>query len=600
MSQSITSIRYEWKAIPWKKLQVKVFKLQKRIYQATRRGDVKLVHRLQRLLVKSWSAKCLAVRKVTQENQGKKTAGVDGVKSLNPAERLKLVNRLEVKASGKATRRVWIPKPAKDEKRPLGIPVMEDRATQALLKLALEPEWEAKFEPNSYGFRPGRSAHDAITAIHTAICQKAKYVLDADIAQCFDRINHSKLLEKLNTFPMFERVIRDWLKSGVIDQGELYPTEEGTPQGGVISPLLANIALHGLETTIVNAFPEKRQVDGKWHLWKPQVIRYADDFVILHPDRQAVEQCQRIATEWLKELDLELKPSKTRITHTLEVIEGNKEAGFDFLGFNIRSYPVGKTHCGKNNGIKTGFKTLTKPSKEKVKAHYRQISDYIEQMRGAPQEALIRDLNPIIIGWSNYYSSAASKETFSKLDMKIYRKLFYGWAKFRHPKNSNYWIANKYWLIDKGLGWNFGANHTLILARHSNIKIERHIKVKGTASPYDGNWTYWSQRKGAYPGISQTVGMTLRKQKGKCAECGLYFLPDDRVEIHHIDGNYRNRRKENLTAVHGHCHDRIHQGQGNLSSQISTHDKGQPGEEPDERKLSRPVLKPSRKGDLPA
>ena len=196
MSQSLT-IRYEWKDLPWKKIQVKIFKLQKRIYQASLSGNVKKVHRLQRLLTKSWYAKCLAVRRVTQENQGKKTAGVDGIKSLTPKQRIEMVNTLEIKASGLPTRRVWIPKPGKDEKRPLGIPVMRDRATQALLKLALEPELEALFEPNSYGFRPGRSTHDAVEAIHTAICQKAKYVLDADIAKCFDKINHQKLLLKL-------------------------------------------------------------------------------------------------------------------------------------------------------------------------------------------------------------------------------------------------------------------------------------------------------------------------------------------------------------------------------------------------------------------
>ena len=198
------------------------------------------------------------------------------MKSLTAKKRLKMVKELEIKSSGLPTRRVWIPKPGKEEKRPLGIPVMKDRATQTLLKLALEPEWEAKFEPRSFGFRPGRSCQDAIEAIFTAICQKAKYVLDADIAKCFDKINHQKLLEKLNTFPTFERVIRNWLKSGVIDQGNLFPTEEGTPQGGCISPLLANIALHGLETTISNAFSAKMKIDGKWHLWKPQVIRYAD------------------------------------------------------------------------------------------------------------------------------------------------------------------------------------------------------------------------------------------------------------------------------------------------------------------------------------
>ncbi len=226
-------IRYEWKDLPWKKIQVKVFKLQKRIYQASLSGNAKKVHRLQRLLTKSWHARCLAVRRVTQENQGKKTAGVDGIKSLTPKQRLEMVDTLEIKASKLPTRRVWIPKPGKEEKRPLGIPVMKDRATQALLKLALEPEWEAKFEPHSYGFRPGRSTHDAVVAIHTATCQKAKYVLDADIAKCFDKINHQKLLQKLNTFPTFKRVIRDWLKSGVIDQGKLFPTKEGTPQGGV-------------------------------------------------------------------------------------------------------------------------------------------------------------------------------------------------------------------------------------------------------------------------------------------------------------------------------------------------------------------------------
>ncbi|NJL56569.1 hypothetical protein HC928_16430 [bacterium] len=233
MSQSFNTVRYEWKDIPWKKIQVKVFKLQRRIYRASLSGDVKQVHRLQRLLMKSWYAKCLAVRRVTQDNQGKKTAGVDGVKSLTPLQRIELVSSMEIKPGSKPVRRVWIPKPGKDEKRPLGIPTMHDRALQALFKMALEAEWEAKFEPNSYGFRPGRSAHDAIEAIFTAIAQKSKFVLDADIAKCFDKINHKELLRKLNTFSLMERVIRGWLKAGVMDGGNLFPTPEGTPQGGV-------------------------------------------------------------------------------------------------------------------------------------------------------------------------------------------------------------------------------------------------------------------------------------------------------------------------------------------------------------------------------
>src|SRR4028118_1175721 len=241
---------YEWNDINWRKLERNVFKLQKRIYQASNRGDVKLVRKLQKLLISSWSAKALAVRRVTQDNQGKKTAGVDGVKSLSPKQRLDLIPKIHLGTKARPTRRVWIPKPGTQEKRPLGIPTMKDRALQALVKLALEPEWEARFEPNSYGFRPGRSCHDAIEAIFTVTAQKAKYVLDADIAKCFDRINHKALLEKLNTFPTIRRQVRAWLQAGVMDGKELFPTREGTPQGGVISPLLSNIALHGMEYRI--------------------------------------------------------------------------------------------------------------------------------------------------------------------------------------------------------------------------------------------------------------------------------------------------------------------------------------------------------------
>src|SRR4028118_2053007 len=240
----------EWHKIDWRKLERRVYKLQKRIYRASQCGDVKAVRRLQKTLMKSWAARVLAVRRVTQDNTGKKTAGVDGIKSLSPAARLKLVNNLKLGTKASPTRRVWIPKPGTDEKRPLGIPTMKDRALQALVKLALESEWEARFEPNSYGFRPGRACHDAVAAIFDSIRYKAKYVLDADIAKCFDRINQEKLLEKLNTFPTLRRQVRSWLKSGVMDGKELFPTSEGTPQGGVISPLLANIALHGMEERI--------------------------------------------------------------------------------------------------------------------------------------------------------------------------------------------------------------------------------------------------------------------------------------------------------------------------------------------------------------
>jgi len=236
---------YDWNTIPWAKAERAVFKLQKRIYQASQRGDTHTVHQLQRLLMTSWWACLLAVRRVTQDNQGKKTAGIDGVKNLPPPQRLLLAQQLQaapLRPKSPPVRRVWIPKAGTTEQRPLGIPVMEQRARQALVKLALEPEWEAKFEPNSYGFRPGRSAHDAIEAIFASIHTQAKFVLDADIAKCFERINHTALLAKLRTFPKLRRVIKVWLKAGVMDGQELFPSMAGVPQGSVISPLLANVA----------------------------------------------------------------------------------------------------------------------------------------------------------------------------------------------------------------------------------------------------------------------------------------------------------------------------------------------------------------------
>src|ERR671932_9493 len=233
MSKTLSNQMVEWHSINWRKLERRVYKLQKRIYRASNRGDVKAVRRLQKTLMKSWSARALSVRRVTQDNTGKKTAGVDGVKSLSPAARLKLVNNLKLGSKVSPTRRVWIPKPGTQEKRPLGIPTMKDRALQALVKLALEPEWEAKFEPNSYGFRPGRSCQDAIEALFNSIHQQPKYVLDADIKGAFDHINQEELLRKLGTYPAVRRVVKQWLKAGAIDNGVFEPTQAGTPQGGV-------------------------------------------------------------------------------------------------------------------------------------------------------------------------------------------------------------------------------------------------------------------------------------------------------------------------------------------------------------------------------
>jgi RNA-directed DNA polymerase len=243
---------------------------------------------------------------------------VDGVKSLTPKQRINLVSKLKLTGKAKPTRRVNIPKPGTTETRPLGIPTINDRALQALVKLALEPEWEAKFEPNSYGFRPGRSCHDAIGAIFTSISLKGKYVLDADIAKCFDRIDHKALLSKIHTYPTLSRQLKMWLKAGYCMGNELFPTNDGTPQGGVISPLLANIALHGMEER-VKQYAETLKGKKRDNRNSLSLIRYADDFVLIHEDLNVVKKCQEIIAEWLRDMGLELKPNKTKLTHTLNL-----------------------------------------------------------------------------------------------------------------------------------------------------------------------------------------------------------------------------------------------------------------------------------------
>ena len=583
-----------WSSINWKMLEKQVFRLQKRIYRASQNGNVKLVHSLQRLLVKSYYGKLLASRKVTQDNQGKKTAGVDGVKSLTPKQRLEMIGHLKLKGKCKPTRRVNIPKP-NGETRPLGIPCMEDRIKQCLVKLALEPQWEAKFEPNSYGFRPARSAHDAIGQIYNSINKQPKYVLDADIAKCFDKIDHEKLLTKLETYPRLRREIKSWLKSGYMDGKELFPTNEGTPQGGVISPLLANIALHGMEI-------ELKKYARTWKGRKDRneqslsIVRYADDFVILHKDIKKIVQCKEIIENWLKELGLELKSSKTRISHTLDEYEGN--TGFDFLGFNIRQYKVGKMHTGTNaHGASLGYKTLIKPSKEKIKSHLKKTGNIIRKNKSSTQMALIKELNPVIRGWANYYSSVCSKEIYSKCDHILYQQLK-RWAERRHPHKTKSWIVNKYWQNYEISTWVFSTRdgNGMRLLNHDKTEIKRHTKVKGEKSPFDGDWIYWTTRIGKHPEVSTRMGTLLKKQKGKCNHCRLNFKSDDLLEIDHIVPKSKGGKDwyKNLQVLHRHCHDDKTATDGSLNR---TYDKGFIREEPCEVKVSRTVLKTSQSGD---
>ncbi|AVH64099.1 RNA-directed DNA polymerase [Nostoc sp. 'Peltigera membranacea cyanobiont' N6] len=560
-----------WKDINWRKAERYVFKLQKRIYAASRRGDVKRCRKLQKTLMRSWSNRVLAVRRVTVENQGKKTAGVDGIKSLPPKARFELARQLKLTGKSKPTRRVWILKPGREEKRPLGIPVIYDRALQAVAKAALEPEWEAVFEPNSYGFRPGRSCHDAIRQIKLCIQGKAKYVLDADIAKCFDRINHEVLLQKLNIKGKVRQQIKAWLKSGVVDQGAFTATSEGTPQGGVISPLLANIALHGMEERIKQEFPRMSYTQREtWYHKKgtnflpPNIIRYADDFLILHENKAVVQRCREIISEWLSGIGLELKPEKTRLTHTFnpELSEDGK-AGFDFLGHHIRQYPAGKYRSNINaKGTKLGFNTLITPSAKASKAHLEEVRRIITKNRSSSQAALIKDLNPVIRGWTSYYSHSDSQTVgeLAKQDHLTYLKLR-RWAKRRCGNINDGHI--KYWITIGDNNWVFatreGTANPLRLLTHKEFSCSStdYVKVKGDKSPYDGDLVYWSSRLGTHPQMPNRKAKLLKKQKGKCPWCGLSFQEWDVLEVDHkIPRALRGKDEyKNLQLLHRHCHD---------------------------------------------
>jgi len=548
-----TTPGYEWKALPWQQLERDVFKLQKRIFRASQRGDRRTVHRLQRLLTQAGAARCLAVRKVTQDNRGKRTAGIDGVKHLPPAQRLALAAHLPIRPTGRAVRRVWIPKPGTPERRPLGIPTLRDRAAQTLVRLALEPEWEARFEPNTFGFRPGRSAHDAIEMLFTALCKKPKYVLDADIAACFDRIDHTALLAKLRAAPTLRRAIHGWLKAGVVDGAARCPTEAGTPQGGPLSPLLANIALHGLATHLRAAFPRDRYTKGRIDGgWQPVVVRYADDFVVLHEDLQVIEQARQLAAQWLANVGLELKPEKTRITHTLTPHAGH--VGFDFLGFTVQQYRVGYHRSG---ALRLGFKTWITPSRLSQQRHYAALAEAVRRHCTATQAQLIGALNPLIRGWAHYHAGVVAQRVFNQMDHRLFGRLL-RWARRRHPRKSAAWVVRRYWHPRGANHWGFGPPDGPYLASHARTPIRRHVLVRRDASPYDGNWPYWARRLGRHPELPASKATLLQRQQGRCAWCGRYFTElGDLMESDHRLPRSRggSAAASNRQLLHAHCHD---------------------------------------------
>jgi RNA-directed DNA polymerase len=499
-----------WSSIDWPAVERSVRRLQERIFRASQNDEPAQVKNLQKLLVRSSSAKLLAIRKATQINRGKRTPGIDGVVCHVPPRRLAMFRKgLSLKGyRPKPVRRVYIPK-ADGKERPLGIPTMLDRVMQALVKLALEPEWEPHFEANSYGFRPGRCTMDAIEALHRTLSKpgSSQWVLDADIAKCFDRIDHAALLARL---PLFTTTIRRWLKAGVVELGALDPTTMGTPQGGIISPLLANIALDGMERLFGAERADGRHITPCLRRGSNRginLVRYADDFVVTAPSREVLEGYVIPRLDgFLASRGLELSQAKTRIVHI--------DDGFDFLGFHLRHFPNGKL--------------LVQPQKEKVALHRRRLSAFFRTNRQLPTAEVIKQLSPVIRGWCNYFRYAVAKRTFANLDHHVWR-VTYKWAKRRHPRKNRRWVVNRYYGVDQGRGWDLwdGRNR---LPRHNETRVSRFVKVKGKASPFDPSLRgYWEDRRTRRlvreASHFHRVHL-LQRQAGRCAACKAVFDPD--------------------------------------------------------------------------
>jgi RNA-directed DNA polymerase len=502
-----------WDAVQWRLAEQNVRRLRQRIFTATRAGDLKKVRNLQKLMLRSRSNALVAVRRVTELNAGRKTAGVDGQVVVVPEQKAELVDWLQHRThswSPSPVKRVYVPK-SNGRRRPLGIPVIADRCLQALAVNALEPEWEARFEPKSYGFRPGRGCHDAIVAIHTTASRtdaKRLWVLDADLAAAFDHLNHDHICESLGTFPAMG-MVRQWLKAGVIEDGGFLATEEGAPQGGVISPLLMNVALHGMEAAAGVRYHTAGTRAGKTMPGCPALIRYADDLLALCHSRDQAEQVKARLAEWLKPRGLVFNETKTQITHLDE--------GVDFLSFTIRRFRG---------------KLLTKPSNDALRRIRKRLSTEARALRGSNADTVIAKLNPIITGWAAYYRIGASKRAFGALDAHVWR-LVYKWASFSHSNKSKRWVIARYFgkfnpaRRDK---WIFGSRETgFYLRKFAWTPIVRHRMVAGTASPDDpGLSEYWAQRRRrSRPPVGATTLRLLRVQHGRCPLCrGLLLLAD--------------------------------------------------------------------------
>jgi RNA-directed DNA polymerase len=526
-----------WHQIDWRKAERRVQSRRLRIFRATQEQQRKQVRNLTKLLLRSYANVLVSVRRITQVNRGKHTPGIDGELATTPDERAKLVDDLRHYQPWKAApvRRVYIPK-ANGKQRPLGIPTLRDRVIQMVVKNALEPRFEAECEAQSYGFRPGRCCQEAIEEVYVALNNSAvgqnQYILDADIHGAFDHISQAFLLHRLGPLPG-RALVKQWLKAGYWEQGRLHHTTEGTPQGGVISPLLANIALDGLAKRL-----------GKGY----RVARYADDTVVMAKSLHAIEQACAVVTAFLSERGLALNQDKTRIVHRTE--------GFDFLGFHVQM---------------RGQKLLITPQKQKVQKLLQEVRSWLKTHQAVSAEVVIRHLNPLLRGWAMYYRHVVSKQTFQKVDFHIGRALWH-WAKRQHPKKPKRWIYRRYFEIGK-YGATFyaesqdrrGKKIRLRLDRMPAIPIVRHVKVKGNASPDDPTLqAYWKTRRLKMGRHRWAKGSTLygiaEAQRWQCPDCGQALFDGQEVHLHHripVHAGGSDKR-ENLQWLHAACHRQRH------------------------------------------
>jgi RNA-directed DNA polymerase len=470
-----------WEQVNWPHCERNTRRLQARIVKATREGRRGRVKALQRLLTCSFSGKALAVKRVT-ENQGKRTPGVDSICWTTPAARLKATESLQRRGyRPQPLRRVYTPK-ANGKQRPLGIPTMKDRAMQALYLLALEPVAETTGDSHSYGFRPKRSTADALQQCFNVLCRKnsPQWILEGDIKSCFDHISHAWMLKHI---PTDKQVLHKWLEAGYIENRTLFATEAGTPQGGVISPVLANMALDGLEKLLAKHFPKGKWRNSKRRPFKVNLIRYADDFIITGSTKMLLaNEVRPLVKRFLRERGLTLATDKTRITHIDE--------GFDFLGQNLRKYDG---------------KPLVKPSKKNTKVFLEKVRGLIDANKSASQTKLIDIINPVIRGWANYHRHCAASDEFRRVDHRIWQALWQ-WAKRRHPRKSRAWVKKHCFPALRNRAWMFAAKtgkltpdgkpfwNRLIYA--SDTKIRRHIKIRRNANPFDPQWRiYFKERE---------------------------------------------------------------------------------------------------------